>query len=119
MEFQACDPWTVSPSFASRSESFGRLRSMVLAMWWGRSLEPQAVGVAVVVVALVQVAVAGGHTGLAEDDHAGGAAVDAQRAPRAHVLVDDEDHVVVGIEAGLDRVGRLGHRLRRQHVDAL
>src|SRR5581483_3996977 len=83
------------------------------------SLKPHAVRVAVLVVPLVRVPTPGGHAGLAHDDHAGGAAVDAEAAAGADVLVDDEDHVVVGIDARLVGVDRVGHRLGRQHVDAL
>src|SRR5207245_1869177 len=50
--------------------------------------EPHAVGVAVLLVALMGVTFAGRDARLAHDDHAGGAAVDAQAAPRADVLVD-------------------------------
>src|SRR3984893_10408258 len=63
--------------------------------------EPHAVRVAVLVVALVGVAVPCGDARLAHDDHAGRTPVDAQAAPGADVLVDDEDHVVVGVDAGL------------------
>src|SRR5688500_14413053 len=83
------------------------------------SLEPHPVGVSVLVVALVLVAVARGDTGLAHDDHAGGAAVDAQSAAGADVLVDHEDYVVVGVDAGLLGIGGFRHGVGRQHVDAL
>src|SRR3954454_18121675 len=116
MEPQACEPWTVSPSLARRSLRPG-LFSMVFAM--RPSLEPQPVGVAVVVVALVLVAVAGGQTGLAEEDDARRAPVDAQGAPGADVLVHHEDHVVVGVRAGSDGVRALGDGLGGEHVDAL
>src|SRR5947209_9979908 len=84
-----------------------------------RPSEPHAVGVAVLVVALVAVAVAGGHAGLAHDDHARRASVDAEPAPRADVLVDDEDDLLVGVLSRLARVDRVGHGLRREHPDAL
>src|SRR5439155_7080914 len=83
------------------------------------SLEPHAVRVAVLVVALVPVAVARRDTGLAHDDHTGRATVDAEPATGAHVLVDYEHHVLVGVDAGLDRVERLGDRVGAEHVDAL
>ena len=49
----------------------------------------------------------------------GRAAVDAQRAPGADVLVDDEGHVVVRVLAGLVGADGLGDRRHRDHVDAL
>src|SRR4051812_25634197 len=119
IEFHACDPWTFSPSLLSRSPIPGPLFSMVLAMEVSArpSLETEPVGVAVVVVALVLVAVSRGHTGLAEDDDARRAAVDAEGAAGADVLVDHEDHVVVRIEARLHRVGGVGDGVRGEHVD--
>ena len=61
-----------------------------------------------VVVALVLVAVAGGHTGLAEDDDARRASVDAEGAAGADVVVDDEDRGVAGIDPGQLRADRYG-----------
>src|SRR6188508_2920451 len=49
--------------------------------------EPHPVGVAVAVRPRVRVAGGGRRTSLAEDDHPGGAAVDAQRAACADVVV--------------------------------
>ena len=69
-------------------------------------------------VAIVRVTVSGRHACLAHDDHAGRAAVDAEPAPGAHVLVDDEDDVVVGVDAGLLGVDRLTVRERWQGVYA-
>ena len=63
-------------------------------------------------VALVGVTLTGCDPRLAHDDHAGRAAVDAEAAPRAHVLVDHEDHVVVGVDARLLGVRGLGHGVR-------
>src|SRR4030095_12425829 len=81
-------------------------------------LEPHAVAVAVAVGAGV-----GGAFGdllgeLAEDDDAGGAAVDAQGAARADVFVDDEGDVVGGVFAGLFGVGGVGDGVDGDHVDA-
>ena len=78
---------------------------MVLATWSPR-LEPHAVGVAVIVRTRVDVAVRPPGADLAEDDDPGRAAVDAQSATGAHVVVDDEHHVVAGVVAGLLGVGR-------------
>ena len=44
---------------------------------------------------------------LAQDDHTGRAAIDAQRATGAHVVVDRKDDVVGGIESGLFGSDRL------------
>src|SRR2546430_11235067 len=82
-------------------------------------LEPHSVGVAVLVIALVGVALTCCDPCLAHDDHAGGAAIDAEAAPRAHVFVDDEDDVVVGIDTRLIGLHRFGDGVGRQHVDAL
>ena len=72
-----------------------------------------------VIRAGVRVAGSGRRANLAEDDHTGGAAVDAQGAPRADVVVDDEHDVVRRVVAGL--LGALGtdDRLGLHHVDAL
>src|SRR4029077_20154941 len=67
---------------------------------WPRALlEPHAVCVAVIAVAHVRVAVAVGDADLAHDDHAGGAPIDAERTPSAHVIVDQEHDMVTGIAA--------------------
>src|SRR5215210_1589494 len=91
-------------SFAlvTRSLMVGRgLSSMIFAMSVpGRSLQPHAVGVAVVVGAHVRVAGPRCRTHLAEDDDPGRTAVDAQRAPRADVVVDDEQDLVARVVAG-------------------
>src|SRR5204862_8065916 len=52
------------------------------------------------------------------DDHASGAAVDAQGAAGADVFVDDEEHVVLGVVAGLVGVDGFVDGVGGQHVDA-
>src|SRR5437867_1915703 len=84
-----------------------------------RALPAHSVAVTVLVVPLVGVPLAGGHARLPHDDHAGRAPIDAQTASRAHVLVDHEHDVVVGVDARLLGVERLGHRVGTEHVDAL
>src|SRR5947209_16291020 len=64
-------------------------------------LEPDAVGVAVSVGADVGVAVAPLVRDFAQDDDAGGTAVDAQCAAGADVFVDDEEDAVFEAVAGL------------------
>src|SRR5215213_10712506 len=98
IEFQACDPWIVSPSFDKRSAnaSLRLLRSSARAIAQSL-LEPHPVRVTVVAVALVLVAVARRHARLAHDDDARRAAVDAEAAPGADVLVHHEDDVVVRV----------------------
>src|SRR5215217_2660309 len=120
IEFQACEPWIVSPSLDSRSAnaSLRLLRSSARAIAQSL-LEPHPVGVTVVAVPLVLVAVAGRHPGLAHDDDAGRAPVDAEAAPGADVLVDHEDDAVVRVDARLDGVGGVGDGLGGEHVDAL
>src|SRR4029077_6084754 len=81
--------------------------------------EPNAVRVTVAVRTGVEVALGDVGLQLAEDDHSGGAAVDAQRAPRADVFVDDERDVVARVLAGLFGVDRVADRAHRHHVDAL
>src|SRR5690606_20283330 len=81
------------PSVASSPERRGRWNG-----WWKGSSETHPVAVAVGVGALVAVAVGGGVTDLAQDDDARGAPVDAQRAPGAHVVVDEEHDVVAGVD---------------------
>src|SRR5256886_12575889 len=80
--------------------------------------EPRPVAVAVAVGAGVGVAFGDLLGDLAEDDHAGGAAVDAQGAAGADVFVDDEGDVVGGILAGLFGVGGVGDGVDGDHVDA-
>jgi hypothetical protein len=65
--------------------------------------------------------VAGGQrgTGLAEDDDPGGASIDAQCATRAHVVVDDEDHIVVRVISRQFGVICFCNSVRSDHVDAL
>src|SRR6478735_3989249 len=70
--------------------------------------EPDAVGVAVSVGADVGVAVAPLVGDFAQDDDAGGAAVDAEGAAGADVFVDDEEDVVFGVVAGLVGVDGVG-----------
>ena len=63
--------------------------------------------------ALVRVTAGVGVDQLAQDDDAGGAAVDAEGATGAHVVVDDEDGVVGGVEArelGADGLAKLSAR---------
>ena len=75
---------------------------------WGRSYcnylgsaEAHAVAVPVGIRSLVIVTVGIGVADLAEDDHAGWAAINAQRAAGADIVVDSEDDVVGGVESGL------------------
>src|SRR6187401_2018358 len=99
-----------------RSLTVGRgFSSMILAM----GSEPHPVGVAVAVRPRVGVAGGGRRTSFAEDDHPGGAAVDAERAARADVVVDDEHDLVRRILARPLGAGRLDDRRRLHHVDAL
>src|SRR5215210_758816 len=120
MEFHAWEPWMVSPSFVSRSASAWPRLLPSSALATGPSLlEPHPVGVTVVAVALVLVTVARGHAGLAHDDHARRAPVDAEAAAGADVLVDHEDDVVVRVDARLHGVGGIGDGLGGEHVDAL
>ena len=65
------------------------------------SAEPHAVPVAMGVRSLVEISVRIGIADLSEDDHACGASVDAERTACAHVVIDGEDDIVCGIEAGL------------------
>src|SRR5205085_11230069 len=81
--------------------------------------EPHAVRITVAVRTGVEVALGDVGLELAEDDHPGGAAVDAERAPRADVFVDDERDVVARIFSGLLGVDRVADRAHRDHVDAL
>src|SRR5215203_5477686 len=120
IEFHAWLPWTFSGSFLRESamRSPVPLPSIVSATV-PLLPQPHAVAVAVGVRALVVVAGGGRVADLAHDDHAGGAAVDAQRAPGAHVVVDHEDHVVARVEAGLVDAEGLVHRVGGDHVDAL
>src|SRR5690349_9667348 len=83
-----------------------------------RSSEADAVGVAVAVGAGVGVAVGGLGGEFAEDDDAGGAAVDAEGAAGADVFVDDEGDVVFGVFAGAFGVGGGGDGVDGDHVDA-
>ena len=69
--------------------------------------------------ALVGVAVAPVGGDFAQDDDAGGAAVDAQGAAGADVFVDDEEHVVFGVVAGLVGVDGFFDGGGGEHVDAL
>src|SRR3954468_21395375 len=109
-------PLTASLVAVIRSLTVGRgFSSMILAM----GSEPHPVGVAVAVRPRVGVAGGGRRAGLAEDDHPGGAAVDAQRAARADVIVDDEDHLVRRVLARPLGAGRLHDRRRLHHMDAL
>src|SRR5205814_2641220 len=55
---------------------------------------------------------------LAADAAAGGAAVDAEGAAGADVLVEEEGVVVGGVLAGLFGVGRVGDGVDGDHVDA-
>src|SRR6202142_3477460 len=80
--------------------------------------EADALGVAVSVGAGVGVAVAPLVGDLAQDDDAGGAAVDAECAAGADVFVDDEEDVVFGIVAGLVGIDGLVDRGGGQHMDA-
>jgi len=73
----------------------------------------------VATVALMGVASFGRQTGLAHDDYARRASVNAEAAAGAHVLIDDEHDVVVRVSARLLRVGRAAHGPGREHVDAL
>src|SRR5690242_8387160 len=82
------------------------------------ALEADAVGVAVAVGADVGVAVGGLGGELAQDDDAGGAAVDAEGAAGADVFVDDEGDVVFGVFAGAFGVGGGGDGVDGDHVDA-
>ena len=54
----------------------------------------------------------------AEDDDAGGAAVDAECAAGADVFVDDEEDVVFGVVAGLVGVDGFVDGVGGEHVDA-
>ncbi len=71
------------------------------------------------VVAHVLVAVARCDAGLAHDDDAGRATVDAQTTTGTYVFVDHENHVIVGVGAGGDHVRRILDGAGRQHVNAL
>src|SRR5439155_15314549 len=66
---------------------------------WASHTQPIAVAVPVVAGVLVT---ARRGAELAQDDHAGGAPVDAQSAASALVLVDHEHDFVIGVGAGLD-----------------
>src|SRR6516225_9886731 len=72
------------------SSAGGRCRFRLPLLYF--PLKAHAVGVAVSVGAVVGVAVAPGVGDFAQDDDAGGAAVDAQCAAGADVFVDDEEH---------------------------
>ena len=50
-----------------------------------------------IAVTLMQVAVTGGDTGLAQNDDAGRTAVDTECAAGAHVFVDDEHDMIIGV----------------------
>src|SRR5512143_3053004 len=130
MAVQACEPRTFSSVFSSAWPTFTPMPPCPLLPLLPLPLatnlsprkpdsEPHAVGVAVAGRADVAIAVGDVGRELAEDDHPGGAAVDAQRAPRADVLVDDERHVVTRVLAGLLGVDRVADRAHRDHVDAL
>ena len=81
-------------------------------------LEPHAIAIAVLVVALMGIALACGHSGLTHDDDAGRTAIDAQPTARANVLVNNENHMILGVDAWLIGVNGFNHCLCRQHVDA-
>src|SRR5437879_2990098 len=104
-EVQNCEPCMLSRNAFNRSAgdflTFAAPSPLSLRATASpyRALPAHPVAVAVLVVPLVGVPFAGGHARLPHDDHAGGAAVDAQAAPGAHVLVDHEDDVVVGVDA--------------------
>src|SRR5688572_27179249 len=113
MAVQACEPRTFSSTLSSCSRTFSaRLPSPVpslpflatnaVSLCLSRAgsrapLEADAVGVAVACGTGVRVALGRFRRQLAEDDDAGRAAVDAEGAAGAHVLVDDEGHVVARI----------------------
>ena len=58
-------------------------------------------------------------TGFTEDDDPGRAAVDAERAARANVVVDREHEGVRRVRPWLLSADRFGHGRRVDHVDAL
>src|SRR3954447_190986 len=135
MAVHACDPRTFSSNFSAASPTFTpmppplplllplplatNLSPRALTRVSSLRSEPDAVGVAVPVRAVVGIAVGGDRRELAQHDDAGRAPIDAQRAPRADVLVDDERDVVARVLAGLLGVHRVGDRVHRHHVDAL
>src|SRR5690606_32834504 len=102
----------------------GARRSSACSPWswpflWVLLPEPHAVAVAVGAGALVGVAAGVGVDQLAQDDHARRAAVDAEGAPGADVVVDDEDGVVSGVEPGPLGADGLVDRVGGHEVDAL
>src|SRR3954454_21316263 len=72
-----------------------------------------------VVGADVRVATLVGRAGSSQNDDAGRAPVDAQRATSADVVVDDEQHLVAGILTRQFGSGCLDDGLRSDHVNAL
>ena len=81
--------------------------------------EAHAAAVAMGVRSLVTVTSSGGIAELSEDDHAGGAAVDAERTAGADIVVDGEDDVIVGIFTGLFGTDGAVDGIGGDHVDAL
>src|SRR3954453_14220755 len=118
MEFQACDPCTVSFSFETRSPIEGR-SDIDFAKARSSLSESHAIAVAMGVGAHVGIAGRRCIDELAEDDDAGGTTVDAQRAPRAHVVVDHEHALVGGVLTGPVGVDRFADGLVPHHEDAL
>jgi hypothetical protein len=56
---------------------------------------------------------------LSENDHASWASIDTQCTARAHVVVDNENHIVVWVIARQFGVVCLGNSIGSDHVDAL
>jgi hypothetical protein len=84
-----------------------------------RNLETHSIGVAMLVVAHVLVAIARGNSGLTHDDHAGWATINAKTTTSAHVFVDDENDMIVGIGSGRNDVDGVSNGAGRKHVNAL
>src|SRR3954451_8456750 len=121
MLLQAWLPCTTSIVLLRRSFIVGRGRSSMVLGTIESSLhsETQPVGVAVLVRAGVRITIDAGDADLAQDDHAGRAPVDAERASGADVVVDDEQDLVGRILTRALGAGGLDDGRRRHHVDAL
>ena len=71
------------------------------------------------VVAHVLIAVTRGNAGLAHDDDAGWAAINAESTAGTNVFVNDENNMVIRIGAWGNHINGIGDGAGGKHVDAL